>query len=84
MSKTKEKPAPETVAHEAWHRACRQCAGTDGYYPTTARHDECSGKCGGEYRNTKCAGPCPCTCSTPLSRDEVMEVRDLIERLRRR
>lgn len=85
------KAAKEIKPHvEAYdHRDCRPCSGSGGYYASKADHDSCTGKCcgitdgyGGEAI-APCEGPCPCRCNQPLSRDEIMDIRDLIERLRR-
>lgn len=82
------KTATVTVMEHDWCSACFACSGTDGYYPTKPQHDDCTGKCSGNptYRQPNpppCGKPCPCKCSEPLSRNEIMELRDLAERLRR-
>lgn len=72
---------PETHVH---HSDCFACRGTDGFYPTTPQHDDCTGKCGGlaSYQSAadpNCAEPCQCDCQKPLTRNEVMQLRTLLD-----
>jgi len=72
------------VKPHVYHHECHACRGSDGYYPTTPQHDDCTGKCSGSEGwssgpDPNCAQPCPCDCSKPLTRNEVMNLRVLLD-----
>lgn len=80
----------EDVPAQFEHQECVYCRGGFDPYdrmPNARDHEKCTGHCPGHYNgvdNTvECKGPCGCKCRTPLSPNELMDIREFIERLRR-
>lgn len=72
------------------HNECLECAPLARKWEKDdePNHDNCTNRCPGYYAPgvlvaVECSGPCGCECAKPLSRNEIMELRDLVDRLRR-
>ena len=71
------------TTHESYHTVCDRCADMEGFSEKDPEHEDCTGKCAQTGRNGRldCAGPCACKCNIPLSKNEIMKLRSLVNKL---
>ena len=64
---------------DGFHDSCAYC---DGIIRDEPNHDLCQNTCGAKEFNG-CAAPCGCGCDKPLTRNEVMSLRAMLQAVRR-